>query len=640
MGRIKLNKGSIVYFEKEAYEILSTVDYKSVRAKNHTTGKQRILQIDQLRDEPEEPADVDRLNTFCDPVDEKRMEVAKWRFSVIERLLSPERIRSDVERVAEEAGVSVMTLYTWIKSYESTGVLSSLIPRYEKRGGKGEHRIGELVDEIITEMLDEKYLKTQKLKVTKLHEEIEDRCKNAGLPVPHINTVRNRINDLPRQLVVAKRHGAKKAKDIYGVIEGKLETNYVLQIVQVDHTPLDIIVVDEIYRKPVGRPFFTAAEDIFSRMVFGFYVSFESPSLFTAGQSLTMGIAPKDSFLRKMEADGEWNIWGLPGTIHVDNALQFTSGNLRHFCEEYHINLEFRPIEGAHYGGHVERFVETVNQEVHSLPGTTFSNIKEKEGYDPEKYASMTIRELEKWITEFIVNKYHKRKHSMIGMPPVKKYYIGVFGDENAPGAGLPEIIQGKDLDRLKKDLLPLVKRTVQRDGVNIDGIKYYADVLRQFVKMEEPGNKKRKLFTFRIDPRDISEVYFYDPNLKEYFSIPYRNVKYPPISVWELEQAKKYLKAQGKDHCKEEEIFEARKRMKAIEDEAVEKTKSVRRRHAAKQHHKQQKGQDTKKANKVAISDSTSNDRQDRTKSAKDDLFSNVKPFAVKVIRTNREDE
>ena len=45
-----------------------------------------------------------------------------------------------------------------------------------------------------------------------------------------------------------------------------------LDLVQIDHTKLDIIVVDDEQRLPIGRPWITLAIDVYSRMVTGFYI--------------------------------------------------------------------------------------------------------------------------------------------------------------------------------------------------------------------------------------------------------------------------------------------------------------------------------------------------------------------------------
>src|SRR3546814_9200103 len=47
----------------------------------------------------------------------------------------------------------------------------------------------------------------------------------------------------------------------------------VLQQVQIDHTVVDLMIVDEYDRVPIGRPYLTIAIDVFSRCVPGFVVT-------------------------------------------------------------------------------------------------------------------------------------------------------------------------------------------------------------------------------------------------------------------------------------------------------------------------------------------------------------------------------
>jgi putative transposase len=91
------------------------------------------------------------------------------------------------------------------------------------------------------------------------------------------------------------------------------------------------------------------------------------------------------------------------------------------------------------------------------------------------------------------------------------------------------------------------VERTVQAYGIAIDGIHYYSDMLRRFVGATENG--RRRSFLFRRDPRDISSVYFWDPELQRYSPISYRNTTYPPISIWELRELRRKLQETGRSH-------------------------------------------------------------------------------------------
>jgi putative transposase len=264
-------------------------------------------------------------------------------------------------------------------------------------------------------------------------------------------------------------------------------------------------------------------------------------------------------------------------TIHADNAKEFRGNMLNRACEEHGIHLDFRPVATPHYAGHIERLLGTLLKEIHSLPGTTFSNIRERGEYDSEAKAAMTLFEFEKWLANFIVGVYHQGVHSSLQMSPIKKYEQGIFGTEGNPGIGLPARIF--DEDRLRLDFMPYVERTIQGYGVVIDEIHYYSDVLRRFINAADPDDSHRKRqFVFKRDPRDISQIYFYDPELKQYSRIPYRDTSHPPISVWELREVRRQLEKEGRENIDESVIFEAYERMRAQEEESVRYTKRARR--------------------------------------------------------------
>ena len=91
--------------------------------------------------------------------------------------------------------------------------------------------------------------------------------------------------------------------------------------------------------------------------------------------------------------------------------------------------------------------------------------------------------------------------------------------------------------------------------------------------------------FVFRRDPRDISTVSFWDPELQRYSMIPYRNTTHPPISIWELRELRGKLHEAGRTHIDEAAIFEAYRRLREREARAVSETQRTRRARARRPH-------------------------------------------------------
>lgn len=265
--------------------------------------------------------------------------------------------------------------------------------------------------------------------------------------------------------------------------------------------------------------------------------------------------------------------------VHADNGKEFHSRMLKTACENYDIDLQWRPVARPHYGGHIERLLGTFSQDIHALPGTTFSHPTARGTYDSDKTSALTLSELERWLAMYIVEVYHQRLHSALVTTPIKRYEEGLFGTAEQPGRGLPDRL--RDETRLRLDLMPYEERTVQPYGIVMDGIEYYDDVLRPWINAVEPGDstgKRKRKFIVRRDPRDISVVYFFDPELKQYYAIPYRQMIHPAMSVWELREVRRKLKEAGHKAVNEDVIFRAYNRLRALQDEAIKETKKARR--------------------------------------------------------------
>ncbi|WP_084534256.1 hypothetical protein [Paraburkholderia dilworthii] len=92
---------------------------------------------------------------------------------------------------------------------------------------------------------------------------------------------------------------------------GSLVAKYPLEIVQVDHTQADVLLVSEYDRRVIGRPWLTIALDVATRCVLSFYVSMDRPGAATVGLLLTRAALCKEPWLAKIEADADcadaWN---------------------------------------------------------------------------------------------------------------------------------------------------------------------------------------------------------------------------------------------------------------------------------------------------------------------------------------------
>lgn len=488
--------------------------------------------------------------------------------SVVRRLAeSSTRTRSEVAAAAAELSCSVAHLYLLLSRYRSDPRLTSLLPR--QRGPRsGRSLLSADVDAVIDDAIQEVYLTRQQPKVSDLLTEIRRRCHVSQLNPPGRWAVTTRLAAKPQSEVLARRLGRKAARDRFSPVLGSLEPKWPLSLVQIDHTLVDVIIVDSVTRAPIRRPWLTLAIDVYSRCVVGFHLSLEPPSATSVALCIAHAVLSKLPWLSERKIDAEWTMEGLIEHIHLDNAKEFHSEALRRGCEQYGIGIEYRPVRTPHYGGHIERLIGTMMGKVHLLPGTTFSNVSAKGDYDSEKHASVTLDELERWLVHAITGVYHREVHRALSTTPLAAWERGISGDAITLGRGTPVAVS--DPHRFLIDFLPIERRQIRREGISLHSVSYWSDVLRVWVGVPEK-------MIVRYDPRNLSRIYLLGPDGR-YYDIPYRDVRRPPITLWEQRLALKRLREEGRAHVDESAIFRTIETMRRIADEAMTATKTIRR--------------------------------------------------------------
>ncbi len=486
------------------------------------------------------------------------------------------RSKKDIAIVANKLNKSTQTIYRLLSKFENDESILTFIPK--ERADKGSTKLGDEVEAIIQESIQRLLLKREFGTYKDVYRDVRMTCKKRELNSPGITTIRDRFLKIAEKDRVASRQGKKVAKEKFSPIRGSFPgANRPLDVIQIDHTPADIIIVDEVYRKPIGRPTLTIAIDVYSRVLMGFNLWLEAPSAASVGLCLAHAMLPKETWLAERGINAEWRCFGKPRKIHTDNAKEFRGNVIGRACQSYGIDSEQRPKGSPNYGGHVERSFRSFMEVTHRIEGTTFSNTKSKYDYDSSKKAIFTLKEFEYWFTTYITKIYHQEFHDGIKTTPMARYEAGIGGEDGQLPMGVPEKFW--DEKRLRLDFMPFIERTVQEYGVLLDHIYYYDDILRMRIHEKDPDKpKSARKFIFRRDPSDISIIYFWDPDLKTYFEIPYAHLGRPPVSLWEVKAATREQRAKGKAAVDENSIFEGIEEMREIELKAAALKKGARR--------------------------------------------------------------
>lgn len=489
---------------------------------------------------------------------------AERRGAMLRALAAGRCRRNDAAAAAAALGLSTRQVYALVRRLRASGgLLTALLPR-KPNGGRGRSRLAAAVEAIIGAVIGEVWLDRQQRSIADAALEVRRRCLAAGLKAPAPSTVYRRIVALDPEATVRRRRGYDAARVFAPVGPSSLVASRPLAVVQMDHTPVDLVIVDERHRRPIGRPYLTVAIDVYSRCVVGFCLTLDPPSSVSVGLCLTHAVLPKEAWLAERGVEASWPVLGLPAVLHVDNAPEFHGEALQRGCLQHGIELDHRPVARPHYGGIVERLIGSLMQLVHRLPGTTFSNPTERGSYPSEDKACLTLAELERWVTLAITGLHHRRLHSGIGTPPIVRWREGLARPPALPA----------DPKRFLIDFLPVVRRRLRRQGVVVDAITYDSPALRLLTR---PGADDRLLI--RRDPRDLSRIHVFDAALDAYQEVPYRTLSRPPITLWEHREASRALRAAGRAQVDEAAIFATVERMRAVAAEAACQSKAARRR-------------------------------------------------------------
>lgn len=572
-NQIDISAGSHVLVGGRSFVIIEFNSADSVIALDVETYIQSTLKLTQITESYSQSQTGPQID--LQSINQNEWQRVLNIYNILKPLIGkPDRSASEVEQAAQKLLCSRTSAYRYLEKLEAEGTVTALLrkPRLDKGGV----RLDPDVDSIIKNVLLEDYLSDKKVSPTVAHTEIKRRCRNAKLPLPALDTVLRRIAAINSVLRAETRHGRNAALDLKpkkGSVPNGEQLNGLWQI---DHTPVDIILVDEVDRIAIQRPWITVIIDIFSRMVMGWYISFDTPGAVGTGLCISRAILPKDELLARWGINFPWPSQGKPRILMCDNAKEFRGNMLKDTCSEHGVDLRFRPVKQPHYGAHIERLQGTLLHRIHKLDGTTFSNAHQKGDYDAEKNANMTLVEFEQWLANLILGQYHNEVHSGLGCSPLQKYREGLIGTDTTPGLG--KLTLATNPEKLIYDFLPFEYRTIQPSGVQIDNVEYHDPVLDRWIGALEPGKARvKRKFLFRRDPRDISALLFWDPDIKQYFRIPYRNSRHPAISLWELRAIQKHMRDKGEATVNEDSIFEALNEMRSLEESARVLTKKAR---------------------------------------------------------------
>lgn len=519
-----------------------------------------IVDIEELKFLPTPANSSDDNGHECQPLpcDEdislEAIKIASERAYAIDQYLSK---KISIRRAMEIAKTKKTAFYKLLEKYDSAIGPSSLYP---KKSGveKFTKIVSSELEEIITAAIDKLY-KGKSASYKKVWEEVQAQCTKLKITMPSESTVNRRILERGEKDLYRLKNGAEAANQKFGAKPGRLEMSYPLQMVQIDHTVVDCILVDEESREALFRPWLTLVIDIYTRVILGYYIAYHAPSILTVACAITHAVLPKNRYLQNLGCTNiKHPFFGVPEILHMDNASEFRTPKLQRACALHNIMPEWRPVGKKHYGGHIERLIGTMmNSRVHFLPGTTMSNVIKKGDYDSKKASSLTIEEFTKWFAGE-VEIYNYSVHSSLKCSPADMWNKAFLSST----LGIKQKLI-TDPFKFKLDFMPEQRRAISIKGVQLNRHFYWTPALSHHVGL--------KNVIIKYDPFALHVVWAKIDN--EYMELPFSDATTDSLSYEE------YLIARG--HSRRTRTKEMPSNVVAVRDDnegIVDESKKITR--------------------------------------------------------------
>jgi putative transposase len=391
------------------------------------------------------------------------------------------------------------TLAAWKARYRAAeraygnGIVG-LLPGWNMRGNRKE-RLNPNARKIMLDAIENKYETIEQKGMYIVWGDVVIDCKSSSIKHPSYMTFVRYVKGRPRYLQMLKRMGHRAAyatKPFYYWLD--LDTprhgDRPFEICHIDHTELDIELIDPSDGESCGRPWATFMVDAFSRRNLAIYVTYDPPSY----RSNMMVIR------ECVRRTGR-----LPQTIVVDGGGDFHGTYFETLAAAFEITIKTRPGAEPRFGSVIERLFNTANKQfVHNLIGNTqitrSVRLTTKDN-DPKRLAVWSLGPFYDALCDWAYNRYDTEEHWTLKQSPRDAYASAL----RLTGLRRHRLIRYDE--EFKILTMPTTEKGTAKNisgrGVKINNEYYWCDELDQ-AEFEGQG------LPVRYDPFNYGVAYIY----------------------------------------------------------------------------------------------------------------------------------
>ncbi len=412
--------------------------------------------------------------------------VSELKYPTSHRLLKP-LIGNISQQISDPGPPSVRTVARWVKKYfENNKEIE--VDSFGK--GNRSYRYSVKVEMLLNEAIDKVFLVSERREakdvlayiVGKLYESEQLDEHHSEIKIPTLRTIQRRLALLDPFDIEKSKGGTRNHEREFRASGRKIISSELMSIVEVDTHYLDLVAIDKSINEALGRPCLTMIFEIKTRVVVGVHISIFRPS------TITVLAAFKDMLTRPNRGLRG----GICSFIVPDNGCEFVNCGFEKACASLLITIISSQVGEPNGKPHIESmFSNLTNGIIQKLPGTTFSNPKQRDGYDSVKNAVFDIEDIKSFIFEWIEDVYHTTIHSQTKRIPAAHW------DELASEARI------QHLSNTEAELLIRrpIERVINNGRIVFDHIYYFSHALKT---LENNGLKN---VTVLVDDLDLNNI-------------------------------------------------------------------------------------------------------------------------------------
>lgn len=406
------------------------------------------------------------------------------------------------------------TVWTWVRRYLSSG-RNAFVLCDRRAFVRRPKRVCALVEQIVVEFLSKRYLSLRGPSVKAVHSEIRrhieqlNKANGTTLQWPAERTINRRVLEIPPYIREVKRLGSGKGKHSWRYSMAGDQSTRIMERVEIDHTLLDIWVIDPRTGVPLGRPWITLLIDRYSGYLIGLYISFYGPSSATVARALQVAILPKEDWLDMLgKFSIRWTAMGVPELLVMDNGLEFHGLQMRRIGWELRCDLIFNPVRQPWHKAAIERSIMESNRTL-PMHGRVHAVIDNAVAPNPAKTAAIVFDDLCLCLVEWASQFHPLQVHPKTLCRP---WDLWEEGRMSRPPAMMPPQLTGLDM------LCGLsTTRRIDGDGVFFNYLRFNSVELQDY-RRSGGGTYRADI---RFNPDDLSRIYVNLPKAKSWLSVP-----------------------------------------------------------------------------------------------------------------------